>query len=60
MSDFYKGITKAPVDYDEQDNFVRRNQSDVVDNTIDIKAVKDDTAELKKQVKGLFLIITFF
>ena len=60
MSDFYKSITKAPVDYDEQDNFVRRNQSDVVDNTIDIKAVKDDTAELKKQVKGLFLIITFF
>jgi len=60
MNDFYKGITKAPVDYDEQDNFVKRNhQSDTVDNANDTKAVKEDTAELKKQLKGLLLIIKF-
>ena len=60
MNDFYKGITKAPIDYDEQDNFVKRNhQADTIDNTNDAKAVKDDTVELKKQLKGFFLIITF-
>lgn len=61
MNDFYKGITKAPIDYDEQDNFIKRNhQNDTIDNTNDTKTVKDDTVDLKKQLKGFFLIIYTF